>query len=179
MKTKAQTGRIDRRAASWSLSSEDFAGAPLVVAFGTSWSSGRERLETLDALRAELRGLGASLIVVTPDEASWVDPYEEVERRPASQVKLTGTLGRLARAPRERSTLELFALDAGGAVRFARSRTGVIWLGEALRESLVPAILSVAPPAQPDELHEPDRVGQGDDSGTIESAIRFALDHLL
>ncbi|HVZ36782.1 MAG TPA: (2Fe-2S)-binding protein [Polyangiaceae bacterium] len=50
------------------LSPESFRGQPLVVASAPSWPPASQRV--LTRLRAELRGLGAALVLITPEEVT-------------------------------------------------------------------------------------------------------------
>ena len=103
------------------------AGQPVVLVFAADW--GEPSRETLDAVRAELRGLGAALLVLS--QVSWFcfrpdDELEVVEPTAALSSGVSKLLEQYEVKPAALAAgrLTLCLLDEQGAVRF-RSTTDV------------------------------------------------------
>jgi xanthine dehydrogenase YagT iron-sulfur-binding subunit len=101
---------------------------PVVVAFVRAWSGEDGPTGTLRSIRAQLRGLGAVLVVFS-DTGIWsFRPDDEMERRSSGRAEVDVEVDRVAalygveRAIGGESTVTVLVLDADGAVRFSRSR---------------------------------------------------------
>jgi xanthine dehydrogenase YagT iron-sulfur-binding subunit len=106
-------------------------GAPVVIAFVRGWTVDGESAEDLDTIRAQLRGLGAVLIVLSDAGAWWFRPDDPVERFLSPSDALGDAVARIAqsyglvgvddwtRAP------AVFVIDGDGVVRFAQRRSGL------------------------------------------------------
>jgi xanthine dehydrogenase YagT iron-sulfur-binding subunit len=98
---------------------------PVVLAFASHWSLDGQRASELEAIRSELRGLGAALVVVSSTGIWSFRPDDEVERFAASDRQVDEEVARLAEVYEiERSgdgamAEAVFVLDAGGEIRFA------------------------------------------------------------
>jgi len=101
-----------------SLSSSEARGRPWVLAFARGWAPGGDA----DAIRAQLRGLGAILFVVS-DAGVWsFRPDDDVELSARPSPRLTGEVAelgaRLGVAPGDDG---VFVIDGDGIVRFAHA----------------------------------------------------------
>jgi len=102
---------------------ESFDGQPVVLAFVPTWLPGRGADGTTRSLRAQLRGLGAVLVMVS-DERVWTfRPDDDVELE-ASGPDLDGRCLAKLRAryglqPDTRHAFGLFVVDGKKALRFA------------------------------------------------------------
>ena len=100
-------------------------GQPAVLAFLDDWSPFDGQPEELDAVRAELRGLGAVLIVLSGAGLFLFRPDDEMERfaRPseldAGDVTDIQAAFGLERCAGGLSTPALFVIDCSGVLRFA------------------------------------------------------------
>jgi xanthine dehydrogenase YagT iron-sulfur-binding subunit len=107
------------------ISTTDFGGAPIVLAFAEDWTLGLESTEELDAIRAELRGLGAVLLVLSHAGIWSFRPDDDFERFDARDDEVEAEIARLASMHGvERSSDGAIAptvlvLDGAGKVRFA------------------------------------------------------------
>ena len=106
-----------------SLASLDGRGRPWVLAFARSWSARRESPENMAAIRAELRGLGAVLLVLSDGGAWSFSPDDDVERIAAGGGDLAGEIADAARRYGVAGDA-VFVIDAAGVVRFAHAPTG-------------------------------------------------------
>jgi xanthine dehydrogenase YagT iron-sulfur-binding subunit len=97
-------------------------GLPVVVATTRRWHPETEAEEHLERIRAELRGLGAVLIVLSRDGAWSFRPDDEVERFVSGEVELDESLAKVvgARAGDGLRSDAMFVFDERGAVRLAR-----------------------------------------------------------
>jgi xanthine dehydrogenase YagT iron-sulfur-binding subunit len=99
--------------------------APVVLAFASDWSLDGARAGELDAIRSELRGLGAALVVVSNTGMWSFRPDDDIERFAASDRQVDEEVARLAKVygierSREGEVAEaVFVLDSSGEVRFA------------------------------------------------------------
>src|SRR5262249_1490601 len=101
-------------------------GQPAVLAFADSWTAGAARAEEIDHIRAELRGLGAVLLVVSKGGAFWFRPDDDFERFESADGVLHDDVRAAARrygalADDGAVIPSLFVLDAEHVVRFARA----------------------------------------------------------
>jgi xanthine dehydrogenase YagT iron-sulfur-binding subunit len=119
-----------------SLASLDGRGRPWVLAFARGWSAGGESAESLAAIRAELRGLGAVLLVLSDGGAWSFSPDDDVERIATGGVDLAGEIADAARRYGVAADA-VFVIDAGGVVRFAHVSAGPLSpsLADALGEA--------------------------------------------
>src|SRR5689334_20138676 len=94
-------------------------GLPKVLAFLDTWDPCGEGAEELASIRAELRGLGAMLIVVSRRDAWSFRPDDDIERF-AAGPGLAAAIAE-ARAAYEvgPQTLAIFVIDEVGLIRFA------------------------------------------------------------
>ena len=103
------------------LSSSETRGRPWVLAFVRAWTPGRDA----DAIRAQLRGLGAILFIVS-DAGVWsFRPDDDVELSARASPRLLGEVAELGAtfgvAP-DRDAV--FVADGEGVVRFAHAPGG-------------------------------------------------------
>ncbi len=119
-----------------SLASLDGRGRPWVLAFARSWSAASESAESLAAIRAELRGLGAVLLVLSDGGAWSFSPDDDVERIATGGVDLAGEIADAARRYGVAGDA-VFVMDAAGVVRFAHAAAGPLSpsLADALGEA--------------------------------------------
>ena len=111
------------------LTLSDMQGQPSVLAFVETWAIGEEHEAEIDHIRAELRGLGAVLLVVSKSGVFWFRPDDEVERFQGADDVLHDDVRRAARrygVLDENGAVvpSLFLLDAAHVVRFARAVGG-------------------------------------------------------
>jgi xanthine dehydrogenase YagT iron-sulfur-binding subunit len=101
-----------------SLSSSEARGRPWVLAFAAGWSPGSDA----DAIRAQLRGLGAILLVVS-DAGVWsFRPDDDVELSVRPWPRLSGELAEVgARFGVPSGEDGVFVVDGDGMVRFAHA----------------------------------------------------------
>jgi xanthine dehydrogenase YagT iron-sulfur-binding subunit len=106
------------------MSIESFDGQPIVVAFSPApWR--KESEPTLRAVRAELRGLGAVLVMFACDEVWSFRPDDDAELRASNDEidprQMAGIRARYAVDPAEKDALGLFVIDATKVLRFAET----------------------------------------------------------
>ncbi|HET9623829.1 MAG TPA: 2Fe-2S iron-sulfur cluster-binding protein [Kofleriaceae bacterium] len=101
-------------------------GQPRVLAFAHAWSPADDELR---ALRAELRGLGAELLVLSPRGAWSVRPDDPVEALPADQLAddVAAAAGRYGVVAGHDA---VFVIDGGGVLRFAHRPAAPIASGQ-------------------------------------------------
>jgi xanthine dehydrogenase YagT iron-sulfur-binding subunit len=105
----------------------DFGGAPLVLAFADQWTVDTASGEELDVIRAELRGLGAALVVLSRSGVWSFRPDDDVDRFTAGDEEVAADIAELAalhgvaRAPDGAVVPSLIVLDAAGRARFSRA----------------------------------------------------------
>lgn len=140
------SGLALRRAGPFDLSSIRLGDAPLILAFSSDWRLCGESAADLGAIRAELRGLGAVLVVLSSAGVWFFRPDDDVERFELTDDAIDAEIGRLAalyEVPRSfDGTLApvIFVLDGGGHVRFAmRSPPGAPPMHATLAEALASA----------------------------------------
>jgi xanthine dehydrogenase YagT iron-sulfur-binding subunit len=98
--------------------------APVVLVFADDWTRGSESVDDLDVIRAELRGLGAVLAVLSRAGIWSFRPDDDFERLAGSSCDVDAEVARLVRRygiERGRDGLMLptvVVLDAEGRVRF-------------------------------------------------------------
>ncbi|MGE5183547.1 MAG: 2Fe-2S iron-sulfur cluster-binding protein [Acidobacteriota bacterium] len=106
------------------------AGQPRVLAFVRDWSIEREQPEALRAIRGELRGLGAELLVLS-DAGVWIfRPDDDIEQvatysdRLAADIETAALLYGVRGGPRDRRSGEaaIFVIDDRGVIRFAHGK---------------------------------------------------------
>jgi len=102
-------------------------GQPTVLAFADAWSA-PERIDEAGAIRAELRGLGAILLVISNAGVWWFRPDDDLELFQGSDDILREDVAAAARrfgaAGAGGIMPALFVLDAEGIVRFASAAVG-------------------------------------------------------
>jgi xanthine dehydrogenase YagT iron-sulfur-binding subunit len=113
---------------------------PRVLAFLQVWSPAKAAGE-LGAIRANLRGLGAELVIAADDGAWWLGPDDEL--RPAAWDEL----GRFATRPRDRDAV--LVLDGAGAIRFSHVADGPGPLTTSLGAALAAAGQALLAPRPP------------------------------
>src|SRR4051812_46281988 len=97
-----------------SLSLDTLRGLPVVVAFVDDWDVARERAEDLASIRAELRGLGAVLVILSRRGVWWFSPDDDIERAAATSDELDVAIARAKRAyglAGRRASAAIFVLD--------------------------------------------------------------------
>jgi xanthine dehydrogenase YagT iron-sulfur-binding subunit len=110
------------------ISTRDFGGAPVVLAFASAWALGAESSEELDAIRAELRGLGAVLLVLSSTGIWSFRPDDDFERFAAYDEEVADEIERVAKvygAPRDADgslSTSVLVVDGSGHVRFRHAR---------------------------------------------------------
>lgn len=103
---------------------QSFAGQSVVLAFVHQWTPELAGSEAIHALRRELTGLGAALLIVSQEQAWCFRPDDEIERY--SPLPAGGTaevFERYGVDPRSLSAgdVALFVIDGAHVVRFART----------------------------------------------------------
>jgi xanthine dehydrogenase YagT iron-sulfur-binding subunit len=117
--------RLHVRSRSDELTFESLDGQPLVLAFLDAWSPLESPPEDLASVRAELRGLGAVLVVLSGAGLFVFRPDDEVERfastehLDADDVARTHEEFGLERCAGGLRTPALFVIDGKGILRFA------------------------------------------------------------
>jgi xanthine dehydrogenase YagT iron-sulfur-binding subunit len=109
------------------------AGQPLVLVFARDW--GQPSPETLDAMRAELRGLGAALLVLGQHSLFWFRADDEPEIEPTeAATHVNELLSRYAVTSEAVAAgrLTLCLLDGVGALRFRSTTEAADSVSEAL-----------------------------------------------
>lgn len=100
-------------------SSSSPRGEPWVLAFAHGWTPDGDPDEQ-DAIRAQLRGLGAVMIIVGDAGVWWFRPDDDLERFASPGPRLTLDVAAMAeRYGVVDGTDAAFVVDAGGIVRFA------------------------------------------------------------
>ena len=110
-------------------------GEPRVLAFVRSWSAERERPEDLQAIRAQLRGLGAELVILA-DAGVWSFRPDDAPDRLADYTdRLAGDIATAALLYGVRDRRDaVFVIDDGGVIRFAHRELAIGGrLAEAIR----------------------------------------------
>jgi xanthine dehydrogenase YagT iron-sulfur-binding subunit len=138
------------------IATRDFGGAPVVLAFAADWALDAESIEELDAIRAELRGLGAVLLVLSRSGIWSFRPDDDFERFAAHDAEVATEIARLAKlhgaasAPDGSIAPTVLVLDGGDHVRFRHTPGGD---ATAIRPTLAQALnaagraLAKPPPA--------------------------------
>jgi xanthine dehydrogenase YagT iron-sulfur-binding subunit len=124
-----------------------FAGeAPLILAFADQWTLDGEGVEDIAAIRAELRGLGARMLVVSKAGAWYFRPDDDVESFEKHDPALDAEIARLAAeygvAGESDGTFApgVFLLDGERSVCLARgSPWGALPMHATLAEALAAA----------------------------------------
>jgi xanthine dehydrogenase YagT iron-sulfur-binding subunit len=127
-------------------------GVPVVLAMVREWRFGEEEDERLGRIRAELRGLGAVLIVVSSAGVWSFRPDDDIERFVAGDVGLDDQLAEAiaARGGSLRGGEAMFVFDERGHVRFARAlEREPHAVAESLVEGLGAAGRAMVAPAAP------------------------------
>ncbi len=102
-----------------------FGHEPLVLAFASEWTLDAESANDIAAIRAELRGLGAALVVVSDAGLWFFRPDDDVERFERAAPEAHREMERLAarhevgRGADGRFVPALFVLDGEGRTRLA------------------------------------------------------------
>jgi hypothetical protein len=121
-----------------------FRGQTLVLALAQSWRDTCP--ETLTRLRAELRGLDAALLLVSPDELCVFRPGDALQARMEVGKASKSALERLMQAHgvEERAlsagAITLVIVDGGGAVRWSETVKAVEQPLDALLEAISGAV---------------------------------------
>jgi xanthine dehydrogenase YagT iron-sulfur-binding subunit len=103
------------------------SGRPHVLAFVKAWDPARERPEDLATIRAQLRGLGAMLVILA-DAGAWsFRPDDDVERFAASDLRIDDEIAELAtRHGIDRRDDAVFVIDSSNKVRFSYVADGAL-----------------------------------------------------
>src|SRR5262249_48839100 len=102
---------IDIRYGRGRITFESYDGQPVVLAFVPDWSPGRDADGTTRALRAELRGLGAVLVMVSEGRVWTFRPDDDVELEASGPELDARCLGKLrARYGLQADTRDEFGL---------------------------------------------------------------------
>jgi xanthine dehydrogenase YagT iron-sulfur-binding subunit len=107
------------------ISNTDFGSAPVVLAFERDWALVAGNAAELDAIRAELRGLGAALVVLSRSGIWLFRPDDDLERFAARDGAVEAEIARLAALYDVQPAADgspvptLLVLDADGDVRFS------------------------------------------------------------
>jgi xanthine dehydrogenase YagT iron-sulfur-binding subunit len=101
-------------------------GRPVVVAFADGFRPAGESADEVFAIRAQLRGLGAMLVVLSDTGAWSFRPDDDVERFAESSAELDADIAEAARRyglpPRAgAASPAIFVVDGDGVVRFAHA----------------------------------------------------------
>jgi xanthine dehydrogenase YagT iron-sulfur-binding subunit len=105
-----------------SLCSDDARGRPWVLAFVRRWDHAE-----LPAIRAELRGLGAVLLVLSDDGAWWCHPDDALAQIAAPDPRFAPEVAAISRDYGVGMTDDaVFVLDGDGVVRFAHRPAGAL-----------------------------------------------------
>jgi len=103
-------------------------GQPRVLAFVRRWSIERERPEALRRIRAELRGLGTELVVLS-DSGVWsFRPDDDIDQLGSYSDRLAGDIATAALlyGVHDRAGDAIFVIDESGVIRFShRERDGL------------------------------------------------------
>lgn len=134
----AETGRV--------VSLGGFEGLPLVLAFApATWTLAAEGAVGIERLRAELRGLGAVLVVVSAAGVWTLRPDDEPELIAAGTVGVDSAMQRAARVYAAGELLDharppaLFVIDQRARLRFVSSRSDASRFGATLVLALAAA----------------------------------------
>jgi hypothetical protein len=102
-------------------------GRPRVLALLRGWDASTAPPEELAAIRAQLRGLGATLVIAS-DAGAWsFAPDDELERESDAATPVARAILELAqRHGREAGDEAVFVVDGDGEVRFAHVEEGVL-----------------------------------------------------
>jgi xanthine dehydrogenase YagT iron-sulfur-binding subunit len=123
-------------------------GQPRVLAFVRRWSLERERPETMRRIRAELRGLGTELLVLS-DAGVWsFRPDDDIDQLGAYSDRLAGDIATAALlyGVHDRGGDAIFVIDEGGVIRFShREREGMAGELAAALAAASDALLTPAP----------------------------------
>ena len=93
---------------------------PRVLAFVRGWSMEREKPDELNSIRAQLRGLGAELIVLTETGVWSFEADDDPEQVGSFSDRLAGDVATAALIYGLRDGRDgVFVIDADGVVRFA------------------------------------------------------------
>jgi hypothetical protein len=102
---------------------QSFVGHPVVLAFVDEWSPETAGSEAIHALRRELTGLGAALLIISDEHAWCFRPDDDIERYSPLPARNTGELFQ-SYGVDERclsaGDVALFVIDGAHVVRFAR-----------------------------------------------------------
>jgi hypothetical protein len=126
----------------------DSCRQPMVLVFAASWGDADEA--TLDAIRGELRGLGAALVVATPQRSFCFYPDDAIEAPVPPELCTLGALTSLYRRYGIRAleiasgVLVLTLLDEEGHVRIQSTRDAPAGFESAVLETLRWATSSAA-----------------------------------
>jgi xanthine dehydrogenase YagT iron-sulfur-binding subunit len=108
-------------------------GSPWVLAFIRSWTPATERPEDLHTIRAQLRGLGAGLVILSDSGAWSFRPDDDVERFAVSDDKVDDEIDRTAERYGVAPELDaIFVLDEDDSIRFRHLAEGPLPLAAAL-----------------------------------------------
>jgi xanthine dehydrogenase YagT iron-sulfur-binding subunit len=110
-------------------------GRPWVLAFVKAWNPALERPEELSAIRAQLRGLGAVLVILS-DAGAWsFRPDDEIDRLATGRETDDEIASCAARYGIDRADDAVFVIDSDERIRFSHIAEGALptTLGDALR----------------------------------------------
>jgi len=111
---------MDGRKAERRLGFDDLGEAPVVLAIAREWQPKRESRATMDGIRAELRGLGAGLLIVAQGGTWSFRADDDLELFLPDCVELAEPLRRLLGIAKGRSASAVFVLDGATSVRATR-----------------------------------------------------------
>jgi xanthine dehydrogenase YagT iron-sulfur-binding subunit len=104
-----------------------FDGRPRVLALLRAWDARTAAPAELDAMRAQLRGLGATMTIASETGAWTFAPDDELERASGADAPVVSALVELAQQHGLQAGDEaVFVVDGDGEVRFAHVEDGVL-----------------------------------------------------
>jgi xanthine dehydrogenase YagT iron-sulfur-binding subunit len=99
---------------------EDLGEGPVVLAIARDWRPDREPRATMNRVRAELRGLGAALLIVAHGGTWSFRPDDDLELFLPGCVALDELLARFLRFTKHPNASAVFVLDGATSMRAAR-----------------------------------------------------------
>ena len=120
---------------------------PRVLAFVRDWSAERHKPEDVRAIRAQLRGIGAELLVLAPSGVWSFRPDDDPDQLADHSDRLAGDIATAALLYGVRDGRDaVFVIDEDGVIRFAHRE---LRMGARLIDALSAACEAVLAPAPP------------------------------